>query len=168
MRRILMGTLTLVLALGTIAPGAQPAAAAPPHFEGRLIGAGSFKVEGCGTITEYGSGKFHAGGLGHGTYSFRVCVTVGATFTFAGSVTLTFVDGAILNGTIDGVYVPGSGGPAFPVVVTSGTQRFARASGAFLIGPLVQDKQSSCDPRVGICFAWRDTGPIVGDVLRHL
>jgi hypothetical protein len=168
MRRIRMCALTMFLALGAIVPGAQPAAAAPPHFEGRLIGAGGFRVEGCGTITEIGSGKFHAGGLGHGTYSFRVCVTVRETITFAGFVTLTFVDGAILSGTISGTYDPAGGGPAFPVVVTGGTQRFARASGAFTIGPLVQDKQYNCDPRVGICFDWRDTGPMVGDVPRHL
>jgi hypothetical protein len=153
----------MVFVLGA-APGAAADTGGRP-VEGTLTGAGGFRVEGCGAVTEIGSGTFRARGLGSGTYAFNVCVSIDENITFDGTITLTTTGGATLAGTIGGTFTGGSG-PTFDVVITGGTKQFAQAGGTLTVGPLVQSDFTNCDPRVGVCFDWRDTGPITGTITR--
>jgi hypothetical protein len=160
-RRILSCALAMFFVLG-VAPGASAATVSRP-VDGTLTGAGGFRLEGCGLITEIGSGTFRAKGLGPGTYAFNVCVSIDGTITFDGTITLTTAGGATLTGTIGGTFTGGPG-PTFDVVITGGTKQFAHAGGTLTVGPLVESDFTNCDPRVGVCFDWRDTGPITGTI----
>ena len=163
MRRILLlCALTTMLVLG-VAPGASAETTHGRPVDGTLTGPGGFRPQGCGVITEVGSGTFRAQGLGPGTYEFNVCVTTDPVITFDGTMTLTTTGGATLNGTISGTYTGGAG-PTFDVAITGGTRQFARAGGSLTIGPLVQSDHTNCDPRIGICLDWHDTGAITGTI----
>ena len=161
MRRILLCASAMFFVLG-VAPGASAATGDRP-VDGTLTGPGGFRFEGCGLITEVGTGTFHARGLGPGTYEFDACVTLDPEITFDGTITLTTAGGATLTGTVTGTFTSGPG-PTFDVVITGGTRQFAHAGGTLTIGPLVQSDQMNCDPRGEICLDWRDTGPITGSI----
>jgi hypothetical protein len=92
-------------------------------------------------------------------------VSIDENITFDGTITLTTTGGATLAGTIGGTFTGGSG-PTFNVVITGGTKQFAHAGGTLTVGPLVQSDSTNCDLRVGLCFDWRDTGPITGTITR--
>ena len=49
-------------------------------------------------------------------------------------------------------------------MITGGTKQFAHAGGTLTIGPLVRSDFTNCDPRIGLCLDWRDTGPITGTI----
>jgi hypothetical protein len=160
-RRILLCALAVFFVLG-VASGASAATAGRP-VDGTLTGPGGFRfLGGCDLVTEIGSGTFRAQGLGPGTYAFNVCVSLDGTFTFDGTITFTTAGGATLTGTISGTLT--GGGPTFDVVITGGTKQFAHAGGTLTVGPLVESDFTNCDPRVGVCLDWRDTGPITGTI----
>ena len=161
MRRILLCALAMCFVLG-VAPGASEAAQGRP-VDGTMTGPGGFRVEGCGLVTEIGSGEFRARGLGRGTYVFSVCVTNGPPLTSDGTITLTTAGGATLSGTIGNTFTGGAG-PIFEVVITGGTKQFAHAGGTLTIGPLVRSDFTNCDVRINLCLDWRDTGPITGTI----
>ena len=50
---------------------------------------------------------------------------------------------------------------------TGGTKRYVNARGDLAIGPLAESDSHNCDPRIGICLDWTDTGPVTG-TLRHV
>ncbi len=131
-----------------------------------MSGPGGFRVgQACdGPVSEVGTGGYSATGLGHGQYSFDVCITTFPVVTFAGSVTFTTSNGATLGGTISGTFTGGIG-PSFNVTVTVGTKRFRRTGGDLVIGPLVESNFINCQHM--ICLDWTDTGPISG-TLRHI
>ena len=151
----------IVMALLVVAALATPAAAVPPgrNVEGTMTGPGGFRFTGCaGIITEVGSGTFTAKTLGSGTYSFEVCISGSSPFTFSGTATLVARNGARLDGVINGT----GSQPEFPVAITGGTKQFSHAAGDLVLGPFSESDQHNCDPRVGICIDWTDTGPITG------
>jgi len=160
-RRILLCALAMFFVLG-VAPGASAATDGRP-VAGTMTGAGGFRLEGCGQVTNIGSGEFCARGLGRGTYAFNVCVFNDTVLTFDGTITLTTAGGATLTGTIGGTFTGGAG-PIFDVVITGGTKQFAQAGGTLTFGPLVQSDFTNCYPQADICLDWRDTGPITGTI----
>jgi hypothetical protein len=161
MRRLVVCAVAL-LVVTTFAPSAS--AVGGRDVKGTVAGAGGFEfVAGCGVITEVGSGTFRATALGHGTYTFTVCIEIAPTITFNGTIAMTTTGGATLTGTIGGSFTGGPG-PAFDVVVTGGTKQFANAAGTLTVGPLIESDFTNCDPRVGICLNWRDVGPITGAI----
>jgi hypothetical protein len=159
----------LLVGASAIPITADAAGAVTRNVSGTLTGPGGFRSEGCnGIISEVGSGTYTTTGLGSGTYAFDVCIT-SSPLAFAGTMTFTRRTGATLHGTIVGTVESGSG-PLFTVTVTGGTRRYANARGTLMVGPLVESSPHNCDPRVGICLDWTDTGPIVGrltHVRRH-
>jgi hypothetical protein len=163
-RTVLVG----LLAIGLMLPAtADVAGAATGNVSGTLTGPGGFRQQGCnGIISEIGNGTYAAEGLGRGTYVFDVCITNTGPIAFDGTVTFRRRSGATVTGTIAGT-LPSGGGPTFAVTVTGGTKRYARARGDLVIGPLAESAQHNCDPRVGICLDWTDTGPVTG-TLRHV
>jgi hypothetical protein len=155
------------LLVGALVVPAEAAGAATREVSGTLTGPGGFVTGGCaGIISEFGSGTYSAKGLGTGTYRFDVCITDPGVLTFAGTATFTRRTGATLTGTIAGTF-GGGPGPTFAVTVTGGTRRYAKAQGTLTIGPLVESNSTNCDPRVGVCLNWTDTGPVTG-TLRHV
>src|SRR4029453_14646114 len=134
-RRILLCALAMFFVLGA-ASGASAATAGRP-VDGTLTGPGGFRLEGCGLVTEIGSGTFRAKGLGPGTYAFNVCVSINGTIMFDGTITLTTAGGATLTGTIGGTFTGGPG-PPFDAVMPGGTKQFAHAGGTLTVGPLVE------------------------------
>jgi hypothetical protein len=158
-------TLVAVLVLGALALPMTAAGAAAGNVSGTLTGPGGFRPEGCGIISEIGHGTYRASGLGEGTYVFDVCITSTSPITFAGTVTFTRRGGATLTGTIGGTFTGGSG-PTFLVTVTGGTRHYRGATGSLGIGPLVESDPHNCDPRIGICLDWTDTGPLTGTLDR--
>jgi hypothetical protein len=162
-RTVLVGLLVIGAVLPTTADGAG---AATRNVSGTLTGPGGFRLEGCGVISEIGSGTYAATGLGRGTYVFDVCITSTGPVTFDGTVTFTRSSGATLTGHIGGTFNGGSG-PTFAVSVTGGTKRYAHAGGDLVIGPLGQSEEHNCDPRIGICLDWTDSGALTG-TLRHV
>jgi hypothetical protein len=162
-RTVLVG----LLALGAVLPmTADGAGAVTRNVAGTLTGPGGFRSEGCGIISEIGSGTYVATGLGRGTYVFDVCITSTNPVTFDGTVTFTRRTGATLTGHIGGTFTGGPG-PTFAVSVTGGTKRYAHARGDLVIGPLAESEPRNCDPRIGICLDWTDSGTVTG-ILRHV
>jgi len=161
-RRLGLGFLIVVLTGGLVAASAG---ATQPDVSGTMTGPGGFVPGGCsGTILIRGTGTFTATVLGSGTYRYDVCVTVAGIATFDGTATLTTTRGT-LSGTIASQFTGGS--PQFPLTITAGTGKYRKTRGALLLGPLAETDLHNCDPRVGICFDWTDTGPLVG-TLTHV
>jgi len=163
-RMVLVGML-----LGALIVPATADAAGALHrnVSGTMTGPGGFRSEGCGgIISVVGSGTYTSKGLGQGTYTFDVCVVSTSPFTFSGPVTFTRGSGAVLNGTVVGT-MGSAQQPNFLVSVTGGTKRYVKARGDLTIGPLVETDSRNCNPRVGICLDWTDTGPVTG-TLRHV
>ena len=154
------------LLLAVFVVPAEGAGAATRQRSGTMTGPGAFEPKGCGIISVVGHGTYTSTGLGQGTYVYDACVLSTSPFDFEGTVTFTRRTGATLTGTIDGT-VPGATQPNFVVTVTGGTRRYAHAVGELMIGPLAESDPTNCDPRIGICLHWTDTGPVTG-TLRHV
>jgi hypothetical protein len=158
----------LVLAAGVVVP-AGTVGAAVRHVDGSVSGTGHFEpASSCtGTVEQLGSGTFSARDFGVGTYRYDACITQGSSnLTFTGTASFTTHSGASLDGTIGGTGPLGQY-PTFVVTVTGGTRRYRHATGTLTMGELTESNLADCDPRVGICLSWSETGPLSGR-LRHV
>jgi hypothetical protein len=161
----IIGFAFAILIVGVLAPPAG-AASSGHDIDGTMTGSGAFVAAGCATIEEIGSGTFKAQGLGLGTYEFSVCIAVGGVITFDGFVTLTTSGNSTITGDISGSFTGATPGPQFDVIITGGTKKYANATGVLTLGPLMESNFTNCDPRVGICLNWTDTGPLTGTIRR--
>jgi hypothetical protein len=155
--------IVLSVVLGT----AGAAGAATRNVTGSMTGPGGFRPSSCtgGTADEIGSGTYTSTALGTGTYTFDACVTQTTSgFSFSGKAKFVTRSGAKLRGTLGGTF-SGAGNPSFTMTVQSGTKRFARATGALVIGPFTETNQTSCAH--GVCLDFTDTGPLRG-TLHHV
>jgi hypothetical protein len=168
----MLRTRRLLVAIVVAVSGALvlPASADARHgnVAGTMTGPGEFVPGVCnanGIILVRGRGTFTATGLGSGTYRYDVCVMSVSPITFDGTASVTTSRGT-LSGTVAGTFVSGVG-PQFPVTIDAGTGKYRKTRGTLLLGPLQQTDLRNCDPRVGICLAWTDVGPITG-TLTHV
>jgi hypothetical protein len=165
MRRALVIAVVAVLAFVAAAPVADAAPSKVKPVSGEVLGAGGFVLDGsCSLIIYSTAGTYRAKHLGRGTYTLRFCVTVPSAFHFSGTLELVTKRGHQLHGIID------SDVPAplqdIPVTIAGGTGRFQGATGTLLLS-LTQFDLSGCDPRVGVCLFWKETGTITGTIIPH-
>ena len=159
-RKLRIG-LVAVLAAGVFIP--TGAGAATRNVTGTMTGTGGFRFQSCpGVVSVISTGTYAASGMGTGTYRLDICVLNTSDLSVQGTVVFTTKRGATLSGTIGGSIPGGPATTPYAVTVTGGTLRFRRAGGTLFLGPLLESDFRNCDPRVGICLDWTDTGPISG------
>jgi hypothetical protein len=166
----MLGGRRLAVVIGIVVGSATllPAAAGAGHgnVAGTMTGPARFVLGVCdGIVLDRGTGTFTATGLGSGTYRYDICIRSEGPITFDGTASVTTRRGT-LSGTVAGTFAGGAG-PQLPVTITAGTGQYRKTRGALLLGPLAQTELRECDPRIGICLAWTDVGPITG-ALTHV
>jgi hypothetical protein len=156
---LLLGVIAIPMTVATAGAATRP-------VSGTITGPGGYRSEGCnGLISQIGSGTYTSRGLGHGSYTFDLCVTSMSPVatTVEGTMTFTRTGGARITGTVDSTF-PGGQPETFAVSITGGTRQYAHAHGQIVVGPLAATNQHNCG---GVfCLDWTDTSQFSGMIQR--
>jgi hypothetical protein len=162
-RRLVLAATSVLTILVLLVISALPAAAATKPVTGSFDGSGGFDTgRGCGLIGYVSSGTYEATHLGRGTYTLDFCVDDSA-LNVTGTLEFVTRHGAQLHGVLDTQLLTGL--TAVPITLAGGTKRFDGATGELSI-TITQFNQSECDPRVGVCLRWDETGDVTGTITR--